>query len=242
MANNPFIVLISGKSASGKSRSLKNLKNPEKVVYLCTENNKTLPFRSKFQEKNITSPKEYWEEFKAANASPDCETIITDSLTFLMDMYETQEVLTSDNTMKGWSNYAQFLKQVTQRLVAPSTKNIIFTAHTADQLNEAEMIMETMVKVKGSLMNNGVESFFNIVISTKSLPINKLEAYTVDNDLLEFTNRDKELGYKYVFQTRKTKETSGERMRGPEDLWGDNETFIDNDVQLVLDRLHEYYS
>jgi len=24
-------------------------------------------------------------------------------------------------------------------------------------------------------------------------------------------------------------------------MWGDNETYIDNDIQLVIDRLDEYY-
>ena len=43
-----------------------------------------------------------------------------------------------------------------QNYVAKSTKNVIFLAHTADQLNEGEMIMETKVPVKGSIKNNGI--------------------------------------------------------------------------------------
>jgi hypothetical protein len=41
--------------------------------------------------------------------------------------------------------------------VATSKKNILFTAHTMDILNESEMVNETLVKVKGSLMNTGVK-------------------------------------------------------------------------------------
>ena len=52
---------------------------------------------------------------------------------------------------------------------------------------------------------------------------------------------DKELGYKYVFQTRLTKETVGERLRGPMGLFSRQETYINNDMQLVFDRLQEYY-
>ena len=50
---NDNLVLLVGKSASGKSRSLKNLKNPEGVLYLNCEAGKKLPFRSKFIEKTV---------------------------------------------------------------------------------------------------------------------------------------------------------------------------------------------
>ena len=39
-----------------------------------------------------------------------------------------------------------------------------------------------------------------------------------------------------------TKETLNSRIRGPMDLWADHETYIDNDIQLVIDRLHTYYA
>ena len=53
MNNN--LVLLCGKSATGKSASLQMLKNPEGVMYLNCENNKKLPFKSKFKEFTITS-------------------------------------------------------------------------------------------------------------------------------------------------------------------------------------------
>ena len=56
-----------------------------------------------------------------------------------------------------------------QHHVASSSKNIIITAHTLDILNESDMVMETMVKVKGSLMNQGIESYFCNVISSKKV-------------------------------------------------------------------------
>lgn len=62
-----------------------------------------------------------------------------------------------------------------------------------------------------------------------------------DNDLLTFTEREKTLGFKYVFQTQITKDTVNERMRSPIGLFDDKETFINNDVTLVLKRLEEYY-
>jgi hypothetical protein len=99
--------------------------------------------------------------------------------------------------------------------------------------------MENKVKVKGSLMNNGIEAYFCNVVACKKVPIKSLENYK--NDLLTFTPEEEALGYKYVYQTKLTKETVHESIRGPLGLWDVSETYIDNDAQLLLDRLHEYY-
>lgn len=238
MNNN--LILIAGKSATGKSMCLRNIQNPEGVIYLCTENNKSLPFPAKFKSLNITDPMKVYKAFNEAEQMSDVHTIVIDSLTFMMDQFETQYVLTATNTMKAWSDYAQFFKRLMQEYVATSTKNVIFTAHTMDVMNEGEMIMETLVKVKGSLMNNGIEAMFTNVISTKKVPVKKLENY--QSDLLNITEDEDMLGFKYVFQTRLTKDTVNERIRAPLGMWEIPETYIDNDIQLVLDRLHHYYN
>lgn len=238
VAANDHLVLISGKSATGKSASLANLKNPEGVMYLNCENNKKLPFRAKFLQLNVTDPFMVYQAFEEAEQMPDVHTIIVDTLTYLMDMYETQHVLTSSNTMKAWGEYAQFFKKLMTQYVAKSTKNVIFLAHTSDVMNDNDMINETLVKVKGSLMNQGIESYFSTVLSTKKVP---LKALKDKNALLDITEEEEALGFKYVFQTRLTKETVNERMRSSMGMWDSTETYIDNSVQLVIDRLHEYY-
>lgn len=53
---NPYVVLISGKSGTGKSSSLEGLTNHEKVLYLNCENGRALPFKSGFKEVTITHP------------------------------------------------------------------------------------------------------------------------------------------------------------------------------------------
>jgi len=99
MNNN--LVLISGKSATGKSTCLRNLPNPEGVAYLNCENNKALPYPSKFQQVNITDPVKIFNAFAQAEAAPSIHTIVIDSLTYLMDMYESNYVNTATNTMKA---------------------------------------------------------------------------------------------------------------------------------------------
>lgn len=237
---NDNLVLIAGKSSTGKSASLMGLENPEGVMYLNCEAGKKLPFKAKFKQYVITDPLQVFEAFEAAENMPDVHTIVIDTLTYLMDMYESLYVYNATNTQKAWGDFAQYYKALMQNYVAKSTKNVIFLAHTADSLNEAEMAMETKVPVKGSIKNNGIESYFSVVISTKKVPLKALRDY--NNDLLNITPDEEALGFKYVFQTRLTKDTVGERMRGPLGLFETKETFIDNNAQLVLNRLHDYYA
>lgn len=237
---NDHLVLLCGKSATGKSASLMNLENPEGVMYLNCESGKKLPFRAKFKQYVITDPLQVIEAFEAAEGMADVHTIVVDSLTYLLDMYESLYVLNSANTMQAWGQFAQYFKTLMQQHVAKSTKNVIFIAHTSDTLNENEMAIETKVPVKGSLKNNGIESYFTVVIASKKVPLKTLKDY--GSELLTITPEEEALGYKYVFQVKITKDTVNERLRGPLGLFDTKETYIDNNMQLVLNRLHEYYS
>jgi len=237
---NDHLVLICGLSGTGKSVSLMNLENPEGVMYLNTEAGKRLPFKSKFKEYTVTDPLQIPDAFNHAESKDDIHTIVIDSLVMMMDMFESKYIVGSSNSMQGWGDYSQFFKNLMNQHVAASTKNVIFTSHVMDILNEKEMSLERLVKVKGSLMNTSIEAFFSVVIATKKMALEKLEKYK--NDLLVVTEEDELLGYKHVFQVKLTKDTVNERIRGPLGMWTTNETFIDNDAQKLMQRLHEYYA
>lgn len=237
---NDHLVLLCGKSATGKSASLMGLENPEGVMYLNCEAGKRLPFKAKFKQFTITDPLQVIEAFTAAETMEGVHTIVVDSLTYLLDMYESIYVLPSANGMKAWGDFAQYFKNLMQQSVALSTKSVIFTAHTSDTLNESEMLMETKVPVKGSLKNNGIESYFSAIISSKKVSLKVLKEYS--SSLLTITPEEEALGFKYVYQTRITKDTVNERLRGPLGLFETKETFIDNNMQLVLNRLKDYYA
>lgn len=237
---NDNLVMLCGKSATGKSASLMGLENPEGVMYLNCESGKKLPFKSKFKQFVITDPLQVNEAFEQAENMPNIHTIVVDSLTYLLDMYESIYVLPSANGMKAWGDFAQYFKTLMQSYVAKSTKNVIFTAHTSDTLNEAEMLMETKVPVKGSLKNNGIESYFSVIIASKKLNLKGLKDY--GSALLTITPEEEALGFKYVFQTKITKETVNERLRGPLGMFSTKETFIDNNMQLVMNQLKDYYA
>ncbi len=238
---NDNLILVCGKSAGGKSASLMNIPNPTGVLYLNCESNKKLPFPAKFDQKTVTDPYQIYEAFTWAEdpAQSNVHTIVIDSLTYMMDMFESVHVVTATDGRAAWGDYAQFFKNLMQQYVSKSTKNVIFTAHTTDVYNAEELVNETFVKVKGSLMNNGIESYFSTIVTARRMPLKKLEGHA--NALLNLTDEDEFNGFKYVFQNRLTKDTVNERIRSPMRMWTMEEIYIDNDIQSVIDRLHTYY-
>jgi hypothetical protein len=239
---NDQLVLITGYSATGKSASLRNIRDQEHWLYLGTEAGKRLPFKNKFSGQRISDPWEVFQFFEAAIAEPLAKGIIIDSLTFLMDMFETQYVIGSANTMKAWGDYQQFFKELMQQKVVLFGRPTIITAHLKDELDEKAMEMRTSVPIKGALKNNGVEAYFSTVVAAKKMALKDLEPYLVPaNPMLTVSAEEEELGYKHVFQTRPTKTTVGERIRSPMGMFPKEQTYIDNDAQVLLDHLTEFY-
>lgn len=242
---NDQLVLIVGESTSGKSASLRNLGegDPEKQkrwMYLNCEAGKRLPFRNKFDSYTVTDPYQIFEGFDVIQGNAAYDGIIVDTLTFLMDMYESNYVLGSANTMAGWSNYQQYFKQLMQDKVAKCDKAVLFLAHTREDLDEKKMEMKSSVPIKGALKNNGIEAYFSTVVAAKKVSIKELEKY--GSDLLTITDMERELGYKHVFQTQITKTTTGERIRSPMGMFTPAQTYMDNDAALLLKHLHDYYN
>jgi len=237
---NDQLVLIAGESGTGKSASLMNLPSHERVMYFNCEAGKRLPFKNKFQNFTITDPYQVHEGFDHALNNPSIDIVITDTLTFLMDMFESQYVLPATNTMEAWGQFAQYFKTLMQEKVASSDKAVIFLAHTSSTYDEKSMLMRSSVPIKGSLKNNGIEAYFSTVVATKKMSLKDLEPY--GSDLLHITPQDEMLGFKHVFQTQLTKNTIGERIRSPMGMFSVAETYIDNDAGQLLKHLQAYYA
>lgn len=236
---NDQLILIGGFPAAGKSASLQNIRKQERWLYLNTEAGKRLPFKNSFQTFRIEDPYQIFEAFDHGTDNPDVDGIIVDSLTFMMDMLESQYVLPANDTQKAWGDFAQFFKTLMQQKVVAFGKPVIFTAHVLEQLDEQAHEMKVKVPVKGSLKNNGIEAYFSTVVAAKRVSLKELESY--GSDLLTITEDDEDLGFKHVFQTRLTKATVGERIRSPMGMFSKAQTFMDNDAQALLDHLHEFY-
>ena len=239
--NMDHLVLIGGLSGAGKSASLRNIKNQEKWVYLGTEAGKKLPFRNKFNTVNITDPLDVIDYFDNCIENPEeVEGIIIDTISFLMEQFESQYVLTSANTKKAWGDYNQFFKKIMQQKVAKFGKPVVILTHIREDIDETTAEKVVSASIKGALRGTGVEAFFSTIVNAKKVSIKELEKY--NSDLLEITEEDRALGYKHVFQTRITKSTIGEKIRSPMGMFSISQTYMDNDAQKLLDHLNEFYN
>lgn len=239
MSQNKNIVLIMGKPNTGKSTSLMKLANQDKMVYMNTDL-KELPFKSRFLKSvDVADAMDVLSYINEIEIAPIVEGAVLDTLTFLMSMYERQYVAHAANGQKAWGDYGNFYKEFIHAIKAGS-KDYAILAHEDTVLNEQSMQMETRIPVKGSVGKVGVEADFTTILSTKQMPIKKLEGF--ENDLLHITDEEREDGFKYVFVTRVTKDSIGEKMRSAIGLWKRNELYIDNDLNQVFARLKEYYT
>ena len=87
---NDHLILISGKSKTGKSSSLESLKNDTGVIYLNCENGKKLPFKHAFSSQYyivVTDPIQVYQAIEQAEKRPDVHTIIIDTLTHFCLLY-----------------------------------------------------------------------------------------------------------------------------------------------------------
>ncbi len=236
---NDQMALIVGESSTGKSASLRTIRDQANWIYMNTEAGKRLPFQNDFQTYRIEDPYQIHEGFDYGTSRDDIHGAIVDSATFMMDMFETQYVIGAANTMKAWGDYQQFFKILMQDKVVRFGKPVLILAHTLKTYNESTLSYDVSVPIKGALKNNGVEAYFSTVVAAKKVSLKELEPYS--SDLLTISEDDEMLGYKHVFQTRPTKATVGERIRSPMGMFTREQTFMNNDAQLLLDHLHAFY-
>ena len=117
---NRYVLMVSGASATGKTASLRDLTNPEGVIYLNTEAGKELPFQSVFKKADITDAVEIPTVIAQAEDHDDVHTIVVDSLTYMMDLYESLRVThpSVNDSRAAWGKYAQFFKDLMQQTIA----------------------------------------------------------------------------------------------------------------------------
>lgn len=234
-------VLIAGESNTGKSTSLRNLKDRQSYAYLNADD-KALPIggaNAFLCNTRITEdPEDVLSYYAELEQEPSCKGIVLDTLTFLMGLYERERVNTSANTMEGWKNYGIFYKEL-NTCIKDSNKTQIIMAHTSPEIDDNGGQISRIL-LKGAAGKIGAEADHTMVVTSKQMPVVKLQAY--DTPLLTYSETELATGMKYVFSTIVTKATLGDRTRAPMGFWDLSEQYIDNDVQLILDRMDEFYS
>lgn len=239
----PKSLLIAGESGAGKSMCLRNIKGPEGVLYLNCEGGKPLPFKNNFKRVTIDDPLEIFEILKKVKEDKKgrYHTIVIDTVSFMMNRYESVHVIGAANTQAAWGNYGQFFPKLIYDYIAPLDQYTIMLGHLESITDESGRT-EYKVPVKGALAKNGVEAFFTTAFYAKKMAIKDIEKEAEEGELLKITERERALGYKHVLQTRTTRQTVGDKIRSPWGLMKDEEVYIDNDAQAVIDRLKAYYA
>ncbi len=238
---NPQLLLIVGETRTGKSSSLMGLRDQPSWYYANHEPNRSLPFKDSFKKAVIVDPLAVIGAFNTLVADPNSTGLIIDSVTFMMEQYEKMYVSPMKDGREGWKNYHAFFTDLLQVHVPQCKRHVICLAHTTDSLDSYNNIVRK-IPIKGQLKEKGVESYFQNVIATKKMRVTELDKPEYQNPLLAITDRERRVGFKHVFQTQVTAETVAERISCPMLMWDENETFIDNNVQYVIDRLEQHYA
>lgn len=241
-------LLVVGEAGGGKSSSLLHLDQPS-TAYLSFEGNKRLPYKHNFKFIRIKNILDTYNYIQKAIDSPAITTIVLDTISAMMDMYETQVIVNSADSRAAWGDYAQFWRTLVYTYFAQTNKNIICLGHqkiiTLDNGTNVKR-----VPVKGSLAGAGLEMYFTLITLATKVPISVFSEQNDDgsfkykNDLLTLTEREKGMGTKYVYQTLPTSNDQLTPIRSLEQpghyMWDINETYIDNNVMHYIQRTNEY--
>lgn len=262
MGVNQQLLLITGSATSGKSYSLRNIRDKEHWLYLCSEN-KPLPFGTsvgsggKFFERNIAETPEMLAGLITAIGTKngevsnddksstlkfaDIKGIILDSITLWGEQWRSKFISNAPkgtNTMKCWGTYADTIQQVIKAFASLDIP-VIILAHSTEETDDVTGEKYTKVVMKGSTDTNGLEAYFTTVMGATKISLLS-EGALPNNPWFHLSEREEKRKVKYVFQTDPSPNQPKSKLRSPDFMFED-ELFIDNDAQVVMDRITEYF-
>jgi hypothetical protein len=237
------LVAVVGEPSSGKSYAMKYLEDPMSVANFDCDL-KPNPHRVKYLANiKVASPKEVFEVLQMCIDNPDVKTIVIDTITYLMRTYKTLYVDNAEDTRASWGEYLKYYNKVMLMLKEASThKNIIVLAHVSEHFDEVREHNISSMVLQGQAAKSPIGDFCTVV-ECKSIVITKRFLKSAEgNANLNFTKDELEDGIKYYFVTRKTKTNPATLARSASDLWEREELYVDNSIQILIDKLDKYYS
>lgn len=236
------IIFLGGRSATGKTAALRNLKNPEKALYLNFEA-KDVPFRANWKEKRVTDPYTLHSVSQRliADGTKKFDTLIVDSITACMALFATKYIgKDCPNKMVAWGDYGSFYETWAKQMLPEIPQQVIVIAHVDDYEDKSTMESYSQAVVQGRLKGIGLEADFGSIFGTTVVKTEDLKEF--NNPYLNITEDEELEGFKHVIQTRRTEETKHTKIRSSMGMWAKSETYIDSDVQILLDRYNEFYN
>lgn len=231
-------ILIVGEATKGKTTSLNFLAEPEKAVYVNTDL-KRLPIKDRFLKHLFTNDVDEAIEFiEYVCTLKKVNLILLDTITHLMRAFVKDKITKPNAGWDGWAANSVYYQSIIESLKKSKADSIVL-AHIEPVLDEDNVVVGNRIPVQGSPGKTGVESEFSVILQAEYFTLKEIKKFP-KNDNLTITKDDKLRGGKYVFVTGKCKKLPLTLARGPLGFWKPNEVIIDNDVQLVLDRLRNY--
>lgn len=228
MAN---LIIVSGPTGSGKSRSIKRLKPEETYIINCAS--KDLPFREGRKnytrdKKNIKNVHNYQKIVRMLQVLPEekegLKTVILDDARYIMEnefVDRAAEV--------GYTKFTQLGQHMIQVLNAAKLCggednkdiDVILMLHTDDVINGTNIVSKK-AKLVGQLVENHFDPY---ELTTIALFTNVETSENGDSKFSFITNRTNIDGVNIP-------------AKSPEGMFP---LKIENDLQLVKEKIHEYY-
>lgn len=233
----PLLIVIGGWPTAGKTMATKTLRNQDKWFFGNIEQ-KQIPFRNSFKAIDI-SDTAVFKRF-LANVKPltDIEGTIFDGMDMYLDKWENENVKGSGNGLASWAEYQENATNIIQKEFRQCKRDVILTWHYISVTDEKTALPKDSLAMKGGMGKKGAEAYFTNIFTAKCMDLVDLLPY--QNDLLHITPDDEARGFKHVLQTQKTKDTRNEPTRTLDGAFSIKETYVDCDIQQVLDRLHKF--
>ena len=244
MSNNESnLVAVVGAPSTGKSFAMKYLDEPMTVANVDCDL-KPKPHRIKYlADVKMTDPNNIFQLLDLFEDNDKVKTIVVDTITYLMRTYKTLYVDESVDTRSSWGEYLKYFNKLMHRLKEISiNKNVIVLGHVSEAFDEILELNVSSLVLQGQAAKSPIGDYTTVVECKSSIITTKLKKQAENNDNLNFTKEELEDGIKYYFVTRKTKANPATLSRSASDLWDRNELYVDNSIQILIDKLDDYYS
>lgn len=211
-----YKILLIGASGRGKTYSFRNM-NRETTAFINVEN-KPLPFKGQF--KNTAVPNKAGDVIlflTQLNNRQDIDCVIVDSFSAYIDLLLAE----SRATKTGYDIWSYYNEQIGKfnEAVKKSNKEVFVTAHWDVITDEVGGGKERRALVKGNEWKSMVEKDYTITLYTEAkVPFGEEKA-------------------KHSFVLYSDGTTSA---KCPPDIFGTDVISIDNDSNLVLEKIREF--
>lgn len=145
------------------------------------------------------------------------------------------------DSMGGWGRYAALVSDIVAEANL-SDAQVVIMGHLDIRQDEAGDFL-FKCPLQGQVGKQGLEGLFSIVMHAGSVKLDHLaNDYGQDHQWLSMEESIEFTGEQFTYQVAHTKETvSTHVLRTIDGLWPKGVRFINNDLQMVMDRFDEVY-